>query len=77
MTTTTSSHGSRLKMGIGLPTLGPSGSPTSMDIGAAAQHVETLGFDSVLAADLMIGDGTPALEATDDAESHTTRASSS
>jgi alkanesulfonate monooxygenase SsuD/methylene tetrahydromethanopterin reductase-like flavin-dependent oxidoreductase (luciferase family) len=64
MTTTTSSPGSRLKIGIGLPTLGPSGSPTSMDIGAAAQHVETLGFDSVLAADLMIGDGTPALEAT-------------
>ncbi|MFI5896961.1 LLM class flavin-dependent oxidoreductase [Actinoplanes sp. NPDC051513] len=51
-------------IGIGLPTLGEEGQPGDMDVAAAARHVETLGFDSVWAADLIIGDGTPALEAT-------------
>jgi alkanesulfonate monooxygenase SsuD/methylene tetrahydromethanopterin reductase-like flavin-dependent oxidoreductase (luciferase family) len=64
MTTTTPSPLPALKIGIGLPTLAKSDEPGGIDVGAAARHAEALGFDSVLAADLIIGDGTPALEAT-------------
>lgn len=54
-----------LKVGTALPTmedeietLGAGG------IGAAAQHVEQLGLESVWVPDFIIGDGTPALEST-------------
>lgn len=59
-----------LQVGITLPTLGElthhglgTGS-LSKDIAAAARHVEQLGFESVWVPDLIIGDGTAALEAT-------------
>ncbi|RSM86076.1 flavin-dependent oxidoreductase [Kibdelosporangium aridum] len=42
-----------MKLGIGLPDQG---------IVAAARRAEALGFDSVGAADVLIGDGTPAME---------------
>jgi hypothetical protein len=48
-----------LKIGIGLPTLRERGKPGSLDVVAAARHVEALGFDAVVAADLVLGDGTP------------------
>jgi alkanesulfonate monooxygenase SsuD/methylene tetrahydromethanopterin reductase-like flavin-dependent oxidoreductase (luciferase family) len=50
---------------VGLPTLGERGtSGGDLDVAAAARHVEALGLDSVTAADLIIGDGTPGLEVT-------------
>ncbi|MFI5898420.1 LLM class flavin-dependent oxidoreductase [Actinoplanes sp. NPDC051513] len=60
---TTSSPRPRLKIGIGLPTLGERGRLGSLEAIAAARHVEALGFDAVVAADLILGDGTPTLEA--------------
>lgn len=48
---------SELKIGTGLPT---NSEPTVADVARAA---EELGFESVWAPDLIIGDGTPALEA--------------
>lgn len=43
-----------------LPVLGDSEAP---DLRTAARHLERLGFESVWAPDLIVGDGTPALEA--------------
>jgi alkanesulfonate monooxygenase SsuD/methylene tetrahydromethanopterin reductase-like flavin-dependent oxidoreductase (luciferase family) len=51
------------EVGIGLPTLGTSDGSGDLDVVAAARQAEALGFDSVDAADLIAGDGTPALEA--------------
>lgn len=54
-----------LEIGIGLPTMGEIETlGTVGGIGAAARHVEDLGFESVWAPDLIIGDGTPSLEST-------------
>jgi alkanesulfonate monooxygenase SsuD/methylene tetrahydromethanopterin reductase-like flavin-dependent oxidoreductase (luciferase family) len=59
-----------LRVGITLPTLGElkhfglgTGSITS-GMEAAARHVESVGLDAVWVPDLIIGDGTPALECT-------------
>ncbi len=38
--------------------------PDTLGIGPAARHAEALGLESVWAADLIIGDGTPALDST-------------
>lgn len=46
-----------------LPTLSEVGEPGVPDLGTAARHLEELGFESVWVPDLLIGDGTPALEA--------------
>ncbi|KAA5826727.1 LLM class flavin-dependent oxidoreductase [Saccharopolyspora hirsuta] len=54
---------SSIAIGVSLPTtaevqeLGPTG------IGAAARRAEAVGLDSVSTADVLVGDGTPALEA--------------
>jgi alkanesulfonate monooxygenase SsuD/methylene tetrahydromethanopterin reductase-like flavin-dependent oxidoreductase (luciferase family) len=64
MTMSSPSPPRALEIGIGLPTFGNRGGPEHLDVGAAARHAEALGLDSVLVADLIIGDGSPALEAT-------------
>jgi alkanesulfonate monooxygenase SsuD/methylene tetrahydromethanopterin reductase-like flavin-dependent oxidoreductase (luciferase family) len=51
-----------LKIGITLPTIGEI--ETLGGIDAAACPVAELGFESVWAADLIVGDGTPSLEST-------------
>jgi alkanesulfonate monooxygenase SsuD/methylene tetrahydromethanopterin reductase-like flavin-dependent oxidoreductase (luciferase family) len=52
-----------LQIGIGLPTLAGNGTRGGLDLGGAARHAERVGLDSVSVADLILGDGTPALEA--------------
>jgi alkanesulfonate monooxygenase SsuD/methylene tetrahydromethanopterin reductase-like flavin-dependent oxidoreductase (luciferase family) len=54
---------STLRIGAALPTLPESDDDTIPDIGAAARHLEQLGLESVWVADLIIGDGSPTLEA--------------
>jgi alkanesulfonate monooxygenase SsuD/methylene tetrahydromethanopterin reductase-like flavin-dependent oxidoreductase (luciferase family) len=56
-------HLQHIKVGVGLPTLATPGTSGDDGLVAAARHAETLGFDSVFAADLIIGDGSPALDA--------------
>src|SRR5256885_386717 len=55
-----------VRIGIGLPTLGGGDGSAGgrLDVVGAARHAEALGFDSAWVADLVVGDGTPALEAT-------------
>lgn len=53
-----------LAIGATLPTLGEPGMSGIPDIATAARHFERLGFESVWVPDLIIGDGTGALEAT-------------
>lgn len=50
-------------LGIGLPVLGEGGTSGGIDVTSAARRAEALGLDSVWAADLILGDGTPGLEA--------------
>lgn len=58
----TSGTGAGIEVGIGLPTLGSDGD-AGTDLAGAARYAESLGFDHVDVADLIVGDGTPALEA--------------
>jgi alkanesulfonate monooxygenase SsuD/methylene tetrahydromethanopterin reductase-like flavin-dependent oxidoreductase (luciferase family) len=51
-------------IGIALPMLDEIDRQGVPDIAAAARHAEQLGFDSVRVADLILGDGSPALDAT-------------
>jgi alkanesulfonate monooxygenase SsuD/methylene tetrahydromethanopterin reductase-like flavin-dependent oxidoreductase (luciferase family) len=53
-----------LEVGVSLPTIGSLDALGRGGIADAARHVEQLGLDSVSVADLVIGDGTPALEST-------------
>ena len=54
-----------LAIGVGLPTFGETQILERVGgLGAAARHVEKLGLDSVWIPDVVIGDGTPSLEAT-------------
>ncbi|SFB12158.1 Flavin-dependent oxidoreductase, luciferase family (includes alkanesulfonate monooxygenase SsuD and methylene tetrahydromethanopterin reductase) [Amycolatopsis marina] len=49
-------------IGVGLPVLHETDARGSADIVALARHAEEVGIDSVAAADVLIGDGTFALE---------------
>ncbi|MBT2208049.1 LLM class flavin-dependent oxidoreductase [Actinomadura sp. NEAU-AAG7] len=51
-----------LKLGIGLPTLGGAPAAGLGGVTDVARRAEAAGFDSVGAADVLIGNGTPALE---------------
>lgn len=54
----------RLRIGITLPILNEIATQGIPDVRAMARHVEGLGFDEIRISDLIIGDGTPSLEAT-------------
>ncbi|MFF7334519.1 LLM class flavin-dependent oxidoreductase [Streptomyces sp. NPDC008150] len=51
-------------VGVALPMLDEIDRHGVPDIAAAARHAEQLGFDSVRVADLVLGDGSPALDTT-------------
>jgi alkanesulfonate monooxygenase SsuD/methylene tetrahydromethanopterin reductase-like flavin-dependent oxidoreductase (luciferase family) len=53
-----------LSVGVGLPSLGPVDATGAPAVVQAARHAEALGFDYVDAADLIVGDGSPALDVT-------------
>ncbi len=52
------------EIGITLPGVGNAGEFRGGDLAAMARHVEQHGLDALSAADLILGDGTPAMEST-------------
>jgi alkanesulfonate monooxygenase SsuD/methylene tetrahydromethanopterin reductase-like flavin-dependent oxidoreductase (luciferase family) len=51
-----------VEIGVGLPTSGDLGSLGARQVIAVARHAEQAGLDSVSVSDVLIGDGTPAIE---------------
>lgn len=54
----------QMKIGINLPGATGDAPGHVPDLGAAARHAEQSGFESVWVSDLVIGDGTPAVDST-------------
>jgi alkanesulfonate monooxygenase SsuD/methylene tetrahydromethanopterin reductase-like flavin-dependent oxidoreductase (luciferase family) len=52
----------RVEIGVGLPTSGDLGPPGAYELVAQARHAERVGLDSVSVSDVLVGDGTPAVE---------------